>query len=178
MAQGAVLSQVQAGLASKCQTFCEWCEDLGSSARLYWHRFFLQGCSDAKGLGVQSLRAGERASSFPGLLTGIAGACLGPRVGSVSPPRKGTNLGRQMMYDLLLILSCKRKWKEEKVACRLCYVVSCQLNELHLGRRQVEDDFFFKLYLISVHEDSACESHNCSWVKSALGGTCAALVLW
>lgn len=39
-------------------------------------------------------------------------------------PRKDINLGRTI-YDLLLISSSKRKWKEEKVAYILCYIVSC-----------------------------------------------------
>jgi len=48
--QGAVLSQVQAGSASKCQTCCEWCEDLSSSAQLYWHRFFCRAALTRKSL--------------------------------------------------------------------------------------------------------------------------------
>ena len=94
---------------------------------------------------MESLRAGERASRFTDLLTGVAGACLGPHAGSASPPREDVNLGRQVMYARWQILSCRRKWKEETVACRLCYIVSCQLSELqcqwllHLGR----GDFFF-----------------------------------
>lgn len=42
---------------------------------------------------MQSLRAGERVSSFPGLLTGVAGACLGLFVGSVSA------LGRILTWE-------------------------------------------------------------------------------
>lgn len=96
--------------------------------------FFLQGYSDATALGRQSLRAGERASGFPSLLNRHCGSLFGTLCWFCIHPRKDSNLGRQTMYDLLLILSCKKKWKEEKMACSLCCVVSWQLNELqHQG---------------------------------------------